>query len=128
MATFQVTSRDRKHHSASASVREFQSRDRTQRDPSARPVQVREFEAIRSQRASMAEPAAPSHPVTQEPVEYKEVQLNKRYVSKRVGKTIVAYPVDVKKGKVILKRDLEAKDSYTESRAVFDKYFVLDEV
>lgn len=131
--TTQVT--HRKPHPAKqsfASWQERQQENRSQR-PQSRDVEVRQlgYQGVRAQRVSMAEPHEPSRPVVSAPQpapEYKEVQLNKRYKSQRVGKTIHAYPVDVKKGKVILKRDLEAKDSYTESRAYFDKYFVLDEV
>lgn len=55
---------------------------------------------------------------------YKEVALNKKYVSKRLGKTIEVYPVDVKRDVVKVKRSLEAADSRKMSRAEFDRYYV----
>lgn len=113
--------------------------DRQKLDRTQRPRAEHKFEEARSYRGTMAHPHAASAPVSdepkrqlrpaiQEPVVFKDIELNKRYTSKRVGKTVHVYPVEVKKNKVVLKRDLEAKDSFTESRANFDKYFVLDEV
>lgn len=117
-----------------SSWQEGQKRDRTQR-PRSEP----KYEDVRSYRGTMANPRAATaaavdepkrqqHQTVQEPVVFKDIELNKRYKSKRAGgKVTYAYPVEVKKDKVVLKRDLAAKDSYTESRAAFDKYFVLDE-
>lgn len=61
------------------------------------------------------------------PVEYKEVALNKRYSSTRHGRKVYVYPVELKKKDVVLKDNLNDKHSHTESRAKFDKFFVLDE-
>ena len=118
--TVQVTQRKPNPSKQSfSSWQERQKQDRGVRTPS---VETRPYEEIRTERKSMAKPNPPA-----EPVVFKDIVLNKRYTSKRVGKTVHVYPVEVKKNKVVLKRDLEAKDSFTESRANFDKYFVLDE-
>jgi len=118
--TVQVTQRKPNPSKQSfSSWQERQKQDRGVRTPS---VETRPYEEIRAERKSMAKPNPPA-----EPVVFKDIVLNKRYTSKRVGKTVHVYPVEVKKNKVVLKRDLEAKDSFTESRANFDKYFVLDE-
>lgn len=61
------------------------------------------------------------------PVEYNEVALNKRYSSTRHGRKVYVYPVELKKKDVVLKDNLNDKHSHTESRAKFDKFFVLDE-
>mgnify|MGYP003402382314 FL=1 len=57
--------------------------------------------------------------------QYKEVALNKCYVSNRNGQKTYAFPVEVKKKEVVLKRSLTDKHSFSESRAKFDKFFVL---
>ncbi|MNX68891.1 hypothetical protein D3C86_1000910 [compost metagenome] len=49
-----------------------------------------------------------------------------RYSSTRLGKKSYVWLVDIKKDKVRLKRCLDAKDSFSESRAHFERYFVLD--
>lgn len=64
---------------------------------------------------------------SQEAPEYKEVALNKRYSSTRHGRNVYVYPVELKKKDVVLKDNLNDKHSHTESRAKFDKFFVLDE-
>jgi len=58
--------------------------------------------------------------------ELHNTELNARYSSTRLGKTTYVWLVDIKKGKVRLKRDLNAKDCFTESQAHFERYFVLD--
>lgn len=118
--TVQVT--QRKPNPSKQSFSSWQERQKQDRGVRTPPVETRPYAEVRAERKSMAKPNPPA-----EPVVFKDIVLNKRYTSKRVGKTVHVYPVEVKKNKVVLKRDLEAKDSFTESRANFDKYFVLDE-
>lgn len=98
---------------AKMSLSDFQQQNRSHRTGVRGNVTELDVTAFRS---------TPTAPV----VEHKEIELNVRYTSRRLGKTIHAWPVDVKTNKVVLKRDPSAKDSYTESRAHFDKYFVID--
>jgi hypothetical protein len=100
---------------AKMSLTDFQQQNRSHRTGALANVKVLDVTAFRST------PEAPA-------IEHKEIELNVRYTSHRLGKKVHAWPVEVKKksNKVVLKRDPQAKDSYTESRAHFDKYFVID--
>ncbi|MNF50087.1 hypothetical protein D3C81_706500 [compost metagenome] len=60
------------------------------------------------------------------PPVFNNTELNVRYSSTRLGKKSYVWLVDIKKDKVRLKRCLDAKDSFSESRAHFERYFVLD--
>jgi hypothetical protein len=64
-------------------------------------------------------------PKAPEPV-FNNTELNARYSTTRLGKKTYVWLVDIKKDKVKLKRCLEAKDSFGESRAHFERYYVLD--
>lgn len=57
------------------------------------------------------------------PPVYKLLETDRYYSTNRNGIVSKVYLLDVKKDKVILKRDKEAVDSYTESRARFEKFY-----
>lgn len=62
-----------------------------------------------------------------ERIEQLSAHLNKRYATTKNGVTKHVYLVEVKKRDVKLKRDLSAKDSFSESIETFVKFYRLDE-
>jgi hypothetical protein len=61
--------------------------------------------------------------------DYKPIYVGDTYTTKRKGShaTITVYVAGVKKDKVKLKRDQFSVDSFTESRAKMDQYYVRQE-
>jgi len=65
-----------------------------------------------------------SLPVTQAAAPtYKDVQVGEVYKTERYKIESTVVVVEVKKDQLKLKRDPTAKDSFTESRARFDKFY-----
>jgi hypothetical protein len=99
---------------AKMSLQDFQQQNRTHRTGARVTVRELDFKDLTTPN---------QQPQVQQ---FNAIEENVRYTSHRLGKTVHAWPVEVKKNKVVLKRSPDAKDSYTESRAHFDKYFVID--
>lgn len=58
---------------------------------------------------------------------YKDVHYNKRYKTVRNDQTSYVYPVSSTRRDVMVKDDLELKNSYPISKAKFEKYYILAE-
>ena len=55
---------------------------------------------------------------------YQDVQVGQRYATQKNGLTTYVWVEAVKRKDVVLKRSPTAKDSFTENRTRFDKFYV----
>lgn len=65
------------------------------------------------------------NPTAERSKTYRPVTIGACYVTERYGQRSTVWVVAVKRKDVVLKRSLEAVDSFTENRSRFDKFYQL---